>query len=114
MKSNSKATMESPFELNALIHIWRTIDAFRVLTHSFPKYLKLAKMAIVHVLSNVEDEHCFSFLAFLKNKLRVTLDPHLPLVVDMYYQKNYTLETFPYVATFDAWIGVTDHYGGIV
>jgi len=71
-------------------------------------------MAIVHVLGNVEDECRFSFFAFLKNKLRATLDPHLPLVVGMYCQIFYTLETFPYDATFDAWIGVANHYGGIV
>jgi hypothetical protein len=26
----------------------------------------------------------------------------------------YILKTFPYVATFDAWIGATNRYGGIV
>jgi hypothetical protein len=42
------------------------------------------------------------------------LNLHLPLVVGMYSKKNYTLETFPYVVTFDAWIGATNRYGGIV
>jgi hypothetical protein len=68
-------------------------------------------MAIVHVLSGVKDEHCFSSLAFLKNKLWATLDPHLPLAIGMYSQKNYTLKTFPYAIAFDAWIGAVDHYG---
>jgi len=84
------------------------------LTHSFLEYLKLVEMAIVHVLGNVEDEHCFSFLAFLKHKLRATLNPHLPPVVGMHCQKNYTLKTVPYATAFDAWIGVADRYGGIV
>ncbi len=106
--------MEPPFDLNALTHIWRTINAFQVLTHSFPKYLKLVKMAIVHILGNVEDKRHFSILAFLKNKLQVTLDPHLPLVVGMHCQIFYTLKTFPYAIPFDAWIGVANHYGGIV
>ncbi len=66
----------------------------------------LAEMAIVHVLSNVEDAHYFSSLAFLKNKLWATLDLHLPLVVGMYNQFFYILETFPYVATFDEWIAM--------
>ncbi len=106
--------METPFDFNALTHIWRTINASRVLTNSFPEYLKLVEMAIVHVLGNVEDELRFSFLAFLKNKLQATLDPHLPLVVGMYCQNFYTLKTFPYATAFDAWIGVADCYGGIV
>jgi len=69
MKNNSKATMEQPIDLNPLTQIWRTIDASHVFTHFFIKYLKLAKMAIVHVLRSVKDERCFSSLAFLKNKL---------------------------------------------
>jgi hypothetical protein len=71
-------------------------------------------MAIIHVLSSVEDGCYFSSLTFLKNKLRATLNPYLPLVVGMYNQFFYVLKTFPYVATFDAWIGATNRYGGIV
>jgi len=86
--------MEPPFDLNALTHIWRTINASWVLTHSLPEYLKLVKMAIVHILGNVEDKCHFSFLAFLKNKLQATLDPHLPLAVGMYCQKNLYFKDF--------------------
>jgi hypothetical protein len=63
------------------------------------------------MLRNVEDEHCFSTLAFLKSKLGATFEPHLPLVVDMYGYKFSTLESFPYVVTFFAWIGVVNCYG---
>jgi hypothetical protein len=45
-----------------------------------------------------------------KSKLQVTLDPHLPLVVGMYSQKFFILESFPYIATFDPWIGATNCY----
>jgi hypothetical protein len=68
-------------------------------------------MAVVHVLGSLEDEHCFSFLAFLKSKLMTSLDPHLPLVVGMYSKKFFSLETFPYNVTFDAWVGAVEHYG---
>jgi hypothetical protein len=71
-------------------------------------------MAIVHNLGSVEDERCFSSLAFLKSKLRATLDPHLPLVVGLYSQKAFTLKSFSYVATFDAWIGTSDCYNILV
>jgi hypothetical protein len=67
-------------------------------------------MAIVHILGSVEDERCFSSLACLKRKLQATLDPRLLLVAGMYSQKKFTLKKFPYVATFDAWIGTTDCY----
>ncbi len=61
--------MEPPFNLNPLMRIWRTIPAFQVLTIYFFEYLKLVEMAIIHVLGSVEDECCFSTLAFLNNKL---------------------------------------------
>ncbi len=61
MKNNYKVTMEPLFDSNPLNQIWRTIDAFWVLMHYFPEYLKLAKMAIFHVLGNVEDEKCFYY-----------------------------------------------------
>jgi hypothetical protein len=60
MKNNFKATIEPRFDLDSLTRIWKTFDAFRVLTHFFPKHLKLAKMTIVHVIGSVEDEKCFS------------------------------------------------------
>jgi hypothetical protein len=73
--------LEPPFGLNPLTHIWRTIHPFRILTHSFLEYLKHAKMTIIHVLGSVKNEQSFSYLAFLKNKLRATLYLHLALVV---------------------------------
>jgi hypothetical protein len=59
------------------------------------------------MLGSVKDEKCFSSFAFLKIKLKATLNPHLPLVVGMYSQK---LESFSYAVTFDAWIRTTNHY----
>jgi len=114
MKNNPKVAMEPPFDLNPLTQIWKRINASRVFMHSFLKYLKLAEMAIVHILGSVEDERCFSSLAFLKNKLRATSNPHLPFVVSTYSQKFFTLKSFLFVASFDAWIGAIDRYGILV
>ncbi len=83
------------------------------MTHFSPKYFKLTKMAIVHVLGNVEDESCFLSLAFQKSKLQTRLDPHLALVGGMYNQKFFNLENFSYIATFDAWIEAAYRYGVI-
>jgi hypothetical protein len=104
--------METPFVLNPLMQIWMIVDASQVLTHFFLKYIKSTKMVVVHVLGNVEDECCLSSLTFLKSKFEATLNPHLPLVIGMYNYKLFTLKTFPYIATFDAWnIGIDECYG---
>jgi len=51
------------------------------------------------VLSNVEDERCFFNLSFMKSKLKIQLIAHLDLVVQMYAQSFYIMETFPHIAT---------------
>ena len=114
MKSNAPAAMEPPYDVNPVTRIWRTISASRVLAHGFPEYLKLAKIALVHVIGSVEDERVIPSVSFLKSKLRNSLDPYLGLVVGMYSQNLYTLQNFPYDVVFDSWTNaapVNGRYG---
>jgi hypothetical protein len=103
MKCNVVATMEVPFHINLLTWLWRTLEASRISRHSFPKFFKLAKIAIVQLLGLVEDEHTFSTLSFMKSKLRNHFNEHLHTVVGMYSQTFFTLNTFPYDTCFDDW-----------
>jgi hypothetical protein len=48
------------------------------------------------ILGFVEDERCFSTLSFLKSKLHNHLIKHLDLVVMMFTQEHYTLDSFPF------------------
>jgi hypothetical protein len=48
------------------------------------------------VLGNVEDECTFSNLVIMKLKLWNQLTTHLDLIVQMYGQTFYTLDTFPF------------------
>ncbi len=66
----------------------------------------MAKIAMVHVLGFVEDEGCFNFVAFLKNKVRNKLNNHFQLIVSMYAQKFFTLHNFPYEDTYEMWSNV--------
>jgi hypothetical protein len=74
-----------------------------VLVCSFPKYVKLAKMAMVQKVGSVENERCFSTLLFMKSKLHNKLITHLPLVVRMFAQRFYTLQNFSYVECIEQW-----------
>ena len=60
---------------------------------------------------SVEDERCSSSLSFLKDKLQNSLDVHLSLIVGMYSQKLFILETFSFDATFDAWMQGAEKHG---
>lgn len=103
MKSNARAALMPPFDLNPLTRVWRVLDGNSSLCQSFSEFLKLAELAVTHVIGSVEDERLFSALKFVKSKLRASLDDHLQVAVGMYAQRIFTLETFPYPKVFDEW-----------
>ncbi len=53
----------------------------------------------------MEDETCFSTLAFMKFKLHNRLTTHLPLVVRMFVHCFYTIHNFPYKECIEQWRG---------
>jgi hypothetical protein len=67
MKSNAMACMAPPFDINLPTKMWRLVTTSHILITSFPKYVKLAKLAMVQVVGNVEDERCLFILVFMKS-----------------------------------------------
>jgi hypothetical protein len=57
------------------------------------KDLKLVEIVIIIVVRNVENKKTFSTISFMKSKFRNCLTTHLDLVVQMYIQAFYKLET---------------------
>lgn len=96
----------NPIIMNLLTCMWCVIHAFQLLSHSFSKYLKLVEIDMVHVLNFIEDERCFNFISFLKNKVHNYLNAHLQMVVAMYSHKFFTLDTFSYEIAYDMWSNV--------
>jgi hypothetical protein len=82
--------------LNPLTKMWCLGTRFRVLSSSFLEYVKLVELAIVQIVGSMEDERCFSTLAFIKSKLQNRPTTHLPLVVRMFAEQFYILQNFPY------------------
>ncbi len=84
MKSNDAQAMAeilaltfnkvNPTIINPLTCMWWVIHASQLLFNDFPEYLKVAKITMVHGLGSVEDEWCFGFVAFLKNKVQNRLN----------------------------------------
>jgi hypothetical protein len=52
----------------------------------------------------VEDDKTFSTLTIMKTRLRNRLCEHLELVVQMFAQPFYTIDTFPYDDAITPWI----------
>jgi hypothetical protein len=111
MISNCYAMLEPPFDTNPLARLWRMLDANTALASQFSEYIKLAQIAMVHVLGSVEDERCFLSLKFVKDRLRNRLSTdHLGLVIGMHAQRVFTLESFPYDTCFQTWVHSAEHY----
>ncbi len=118
-------TFFKPWLKSWLLHLTRLTLPSSILSHTcgewsmqhncclifFPEYLKVAKIAILHVFGFVEDEWCFNFVALLKNKVWNRLNNHFHLVVSMYTHKFFTLHNFPYEDTYEMWSNVQSTNG---
>jgi hypothetical protein len=56
MTSNACVVMAKLIDMNLLTHLWRIFSTSKLGVCSFPKYIKLAKIAMVQVLGSREDE----------------------------------------------------------
>ena len=103
MKNNSKSVLQPPFTMNPMTKLWQILGSNALFLHSFPENFKVAKMAMTIVLGSIENERAFSTVGFVKGKLRNKLGDHLPLCVQMFTQKFYTLKKFPYIEAVQIW-----------
>jgi hypothetical protein len=60
---------DSESNLNPMIQLWCKITISPTLNNKLLEYMKLAEITDVQVLGLVEDEHTFSTLNFMKNRL---------------------------------------------
>ncbi len=81
--------MAPSFDINPLTRMWQHVTTSCILITSFVEYVKLAKLAMVQVVGNVEDERCFFPFTFMKFKLCNRLTTHLSLVVRLFVQHFY-------------------------
>jgi hypothetical protein len=101
-----------PMTENPMSRLWRKLSSNALISAKLSEFMKVVEIAHVQVLGSVEDERTFSLLAFLKSKLRNRLTTHLDLVVRMFAQDFYTLNTFPYQAAISDWKSQRVRYGG--
>jgi hypothetical protein len=66
---------------------------------------------MVQMFGSVEDEHCFSSLAFCESKLCNKLTTNPSLMVKMFSQKFYTLHNFLYAFAYEEWHIKHSQYG---
>jgi len=91
-------------DLNLLSRLWKKLFSNALLCAHFNEFMKVAKLVVVQIMGSVEDEKTFSTFTFMKIRLRNKLCEHLGLVVCMYMQPFYTIDTFPYHDAITTWI----------
>jgi hypothetical protein len=89
MQSNNEVAMKPP-------HDSKRFASNVILKDRIFEYFKLVELSIVVILGNVENERLFSTITFMKSKLRNQLTINLDMVVRMYAQDFFTLQTFPF------------------
>jgi hypothetical protein len=73
--------------------------------------MKVGSWALVQIMGYVEDDKIFSTLMFMKTRFHNQLCEHLDLVVRMFAQPFYIVDTFPYDNAITAWIDEKEKKG---
>ncbi len=102
-KSQASKAMAKPRDENPMTKLQHQLATNNLLVHHFSKFMQLAELADVRVISNVDDEKTFSTLTFMKPKLRNQLVGHLDIVIYMFVQDFFTKETFPFQVAIMNW-----------
>lgn len=103
MKNNAKLIMQKPFDLNPLTKLWKTLSSSQILEHQSPKYIKLIELVVCAIYWFNRGWTIFSTFAFMKTKLKNQLIMHLELIIQMFNQKFFTTENFPFGTTIQSW-----------
>jgi hypothetical protein len=102
MQLNCSFAMLPPHDCNPTTRMWRWMANNQILKLKMYEYFRLVELAIVMVLGSVEDERTFFTFIFMKSKLKNQLTNHFDLVMKMYTQDFFTLQSFPfYMATIE-------------
>jgi hypothetical protein len=104
MLANFHATEKPLLDCNMCIKILTNLTRNQpgLPFHQLSKWLKFIELSMAMILGNTKDEKCFKNLRSMKRKLRNMLTTHLDLVVKVFAQKFFTLNTFLIVVTMNS------------
>jgi hypothetical protein len=87
MKSNAKLALDACDTINwPLIKMWRINTNLTILFHNISKYIQWAKIAMIQMMTLVEDKWVFSISNFIKSRIHNQLIKQLALHVHMFGQ----------------------------
>ncbi len=98
-------------DANLVSKLWKTLSSNALLCAQLSEFMKVVELAMAQIMGFVEDERTFSTLTFMKSILQNRLCEHLDLVVRMFAQPLYTIDTFPYDVAIMAWTNEKERRG---
>jgi hypothetical protein len=87
-----KKAIAEPHDHNLVTKLRTHLSSNRLSCNRLSEYMSLAELAIMQVISNVEDKRTFSTLSLIKSKFQNRPSKHLNTIIHMYAQQFYTLE----------------------
>ncbi len=90
-------------DLNLVSRLWEKLTSNVVLWAHLFEFMMVAELAMVQIMGSIEDERTFLTLTFMKTRLWNRLCEHLDLLVCMFGQPFYTVDSFPYNNAIIAW-----------
>jgi hypothetical protein len=69
IKAQGTKAIADPFDINPIMKLWVTNTNNSLLCQCLSEYMKLVEIILVSILGSMENEHIFSILAFMKDKL---------------------------------------------
>ncbi len=103
IKSNAKVALGLLNIISPLTKMWKIISNSSILCHNISKYVKLVEIAMIQVLSLVEDKWTFNNLNLIKTKICNPLIENLALCVCMFRQSFFTMHNFQHDETMGIW-----------
>jgi hypothetical protein len=79
---------------NGFVQILKKLYSNVLLCAQLFEFMKVAKLVVVQIMDFMKDERTFSTLTFMKTRLWNHLCEHLDLVVQMFAQLFYIVDTF--------------------
>jgi len=98
MLANFVVAMKPPLDYNPHSKMWTLLTTNQIICSKLSKWLKLVELSMAMVLGSMEDDMCFFHMFFTRSKLKNQLTIHSDLMVWMYAQGFYTMETSPFIA----------------
>jgi hypothetical protein len=104
MLANFHATMKPFVDYNMCIKILTNLTSNQLSLpfHQLSKWLKVNELSMAMIMGNTKDERCFKILRSMKSKSKNMLTTHLDLVVKIFAQKFFTLNTSLFVVTMNS------------